>query len=51
MARGQVVAQSHDTNGNLMGRSHTNPIFDTRMYEIKFSRGEVPELTANVIVE
>ena len=31
VARGNVVARSKDTNGNVMGRSHTNPMLDTRM--------------------
>ena len=26
MARGHVVVQSHDANGNIMGRAHANPI-------------------------
>ena len=34
-----------------MGRSHTNPILDTRMYQVEFAGGEVTELTANVIAE
>ena len=32
MAIDHVVAHSHDANGNVMGRAHTNPIFNTRMY-------------------
>ena len=34
-----------------MGRSHSNPILDTRMYQVEFAGGEVTETTANVIVE
>ena len=34
-----------------MGRSHTNPILNTRMYQIKFDGDEVTELTTNVISE
>ena len=51
MARGHVVARSRDANGNVMGRSHTIPILDTRMYQVEFAGGEVTELTANVIAE
>ena len=51
MARGHVVARSRDAKGNVMGRSHTNPILDTRMYQVEFAGGEVTELTANVIAE
>ena len=36
MARGHAVAQSHDANGNIVGRAHTNPILDTGMYQVKF---------------
>ena len=34
-----------------MGRSHRNPILDTMMYQVEFARGEVTELTANVVAE
>ena len=51
MARGYVEARSRDANENVMGRSHTNPILDTRMYQVEFAGGEVTELTANVITE
>ena len=51
MARGHVVARSRDANGNVMGRSHTNPILDTRTYQVEFTGGEVTELTTNVIAE
>ena len=49
MARGNAVAWSHDANGNVMGRAHRNPILDTRMYQIEFTRGKVTALTANII--
>ena len=51
MARGNIVARSRDPNGNLMGRSHTNPIMDARMYQVEFTGAEVTELTANIITE
>ena len=31
--------------------AHENPILDTRMYQVEFAGGKVPELTANVIAE
>ena len=49
MARGHVGARSRDANENVMGRSHTNPILDTRMYQVEFAWGNVTELNANVI--
>ena len=48
MARGHVVAQSCDDNGNAMGRPHANPIVNTRMHKVD---GKVTELTVNVIAE
>ena len=41
MARGHVVARSQDANANVMGRSHTNPILDTRTYQVEFTGGKV----------
>ena len=34
-----------------MGRTHVNPILNTRMYQVEFAGGEVTESTANVITE
>ena len=35
MARGHVVAWNHDTNENIMNRFHTNPILNTRTYQVE----------------
>ena len=51
MTRGHAVARSKDTNENLIGRSDTNPILDTRTYQVEFAGGEVTELTTNVIAK
>ena len=51
MARGHVVAWSHDTRGNVMGRAHANLILDTWMYQAAFAQSKVTELTANIIAE
>ena len=45
MTRGNVGAYSHDANGNVMGRAHTYPILDTRMYQVEFAGGNITELT------
>ena len=37
MIRGHVLVRSQDANGIVMGRSHTNPILDTRMYQVEFA--------------
>ena len=51
IARGHVGARSQDASGNMRGRSHTNPILDTQMYQVEFTGCEVTELTTNVIAE
>ena len=51
MARGHAVAQSHNVSGTIIGRAHTNPIIDTRMYQVEFAVGKVTELAANIIAE
>ena len=51
LARGHVVAQSSDPNGNIMGISFTNPMFDTRLYQVEFAGGEVKVLMANIIAK
>ena len=51
MATGHVVVRSQDTNVNVMGSSHTNPILNTKRYQVEFEGGEVTELTTNVLAE
>ena len=51
MARGQLVCQKHDADGNLIGRSYQNPILDTHLYKVGFPGGEMTELAANIIAE
>ena len=49
MARGHVVAQSHNASANVMGRIHTNPILDTRMYQVEFTGGKVTEMANSLL--
>ena len=51
VARGHAVAQSHDTNGHVMGTAHENPILDNMIYQVEFAGCEVTELTANTIAK
>ena len=51
MATGNVVAQNCDASGDVMGRACINPILDSRMYQVKFARNKVTEVTANVTAE
>ena len=46
-----MTERKRDHEGNVIGRSNSNPIIDTREYEVKFEDGDVTELTANVISE
>ena len=51
LARGRVIGRKRDTDGNPIGRAHSNPILDTREYMVEFEDGDVSELTANVIAQ
>ena len=51
MARGHVVAWSHDASGNVMCRAHTNSILDSRISQVEFTGVEVTVLTTNNIAE
>ena len=51
MARGRVIRRKRNADGDLIGKSNTNPILDTREYEVEFANGEVTELAANIIAE
>ena len=51
MTRGHLVSRSRYNNRNVMGRSHTNSIFDTRMYQVEFAGGEVTGLSTDGIAE
>jgi hypothetical protein len=48
---GKVLAQKHDRNGNPVGKSNTNPILDTRTYDVTFPDGNTAEYSANIIAE
>ena len=40
MARGHVVSRKRDVDGQPIGRAHTNPILDTRQYNVWFNKRE-----------
>ena len=40
-----------DFNGRLVGKGHTNPLLDTREYEVEFMDGTTDRYFANVIAE
>jgi hypothetical protein len=51
LARGQVVQQKRDADGIPTGKASSNPVLDTRTYEVEFDNGDVTEFTANMIAQ
>jgi len=51
MEKGIVKCRKRDADGHLIGRSNTNPLLDTRVYEVQFPDGVANEYSANVIAE
>ena len=50
-AHGVVKRRARDSTGELIGKSNTNPLFDTSLYEVEFEDGAVERYSANVIAE
>ena len=50
-ANGQVVGRARDECGELIGKSHSNPMLDTSVYEVRFEDGAVERCSANIIAE
>ena len=48
---GTVKSRKRDSEGNPVGRSNTNPLLDTREYEVEFPDGSIDVLTVNAIAE
>ena len=51
MARGQVICQKCNTDGNLIDRSNKNPILNTHLYEEAFPEEEMTDSAAYIIAE
>jgi hypothetical protein len=51
MLTGRVSKRKRDADGNLIGKSATNPIMDKRMYVMTFLDKREAEYSANVIAE
>ena len=49
--KGCVVKRAKGTSGEPIGRTHANPLFDTREYVVKFTDGSSENYFANVIAE
>ena len=48
---GRVRRRLNDDEGNPLGMAHSNPLLDSRKYEVEYADGFVDELTANIIAE
>jgi hypothetical protein len=48
---GKVTGYKCDHMGNLVRRLHSNPLLNTRLYEVTFADGTVRDYTANKIAE
>lgn len=46
-----VLRRKRDHEGNLIGKSHNNPILDSSVYEVIFSDGHTAEYATNMIAE
>lgn len=46
-----VLRRKRDEDGNLIGKSHENPLLDTSFYEVQFEDGHVEAYAANIIAE
>jgi hypothetical protein len=46
---GRVVKHARGIGRELIGHAHSNPFFDTREYEVKFTDGTTERYAANVI--
>ena len=51
LVRGRVAKRKRDQHGEVTGRAHIVPTFDTREYEIEWDNGGLSATTANVIAE
>ena len=51
VAQGSVRHRKRDMEGNNIGRANSNPIIDTRTYEVEFKDGSMSTYSSNVISE
>jgi hypothetical protein len=49
--KGTVTSRKCDNDGILLGKPKTNPILDTRVFEVQFLDGTINEYATNVIAE
>jgi len=46
-----VMRRKHDADGNPIGRAHSNPILDTRIFGLQFEDGHVEDYAVNVLAK
>ncbi len=51
MLSAKVRRRKRAIDGSLVGKANSNPILDTRTYEVEFADGQTAELSANVIAQ
>ena len=51
MMNAKVRGRKRQLDGTVLGKANSNPILDTRTYEVEFADGQRAELAANVIAE
>jgi hypothetical protein len=51
VVRAKVVGRKHGRDGNPLGMRYSNPILDTREYQVEFPDGSTATYAANVIAE
>eukprot|EP00978_Attheya_sp_CCMP212_P022805 scaffold68594_cov30-Attheya_sp.AAC.1 len=51
MSSGKVIGRKRDKDGVAKGKANTNPILDTRTYQVRFPDGVEAEYAANAIAE
>ena len=48
---GKVKRRKTNPNGSVHGRANSNPILDSRMYDVEFPDGQTVEHSANIIAQ
>eukprot|EP00978_Attheya_sp_CCMP212_P018513 scaffold50708_cov25-Attheya_sp.AAC.1 len=51
MSSGKVIGRKRDKDGITKGKANTNPILDTRTYQVRFPDGVEAEYATNAIAE
>ncbi len=47
----KIVGRKRNADGNFIGRKHSNPMLDSRIYIVEFPDGEQQDVSFNVIAE